>query len=103
MTVLAASTLPLLAQEDAPAFDSGNTSFMFICSVLVLLMTLPGLALFYGGLVRSKNILSILVQCLAMAGVMSLLWVIYGYSFATTESTPFIGGASKVMLKGVTP
>jgi len=101
--LLAATTLPLFAQEEAPAFDTGNTAFMFICSVLVLLMTLPGLALFYGGLVRSKNTLSILVQCLAMAGVMSLLWVIYGYSFATTDSNPFIGGASKVMLKGVTP
>ena len=101
--LLAASTLPLLAQGETPAFDTGSTAFMFISSVLVLLMTLPGLALFYGGLVRSKNTLSILVQCLAMAGVMSLLWVIYGYSFATTDSNPFIGGASKVMLKGVTP
>ncbi|MGJ8633309.1 MAG: ammonium transporter [Luteolibacter sp.] len=101
--VLGATTLPIFAQEETPGFDSGNTSFMFICSVLVLLMTLPGLALFYGGLVRSKNTLSILVQCLAMAGVMSLLWVIYGYSFATTDGNSFIGGASKVMLKGVTP
>lgn len=102
--VLAATTLPMFAQEEAaPGFDTGNTAFMFICTVLVLLMTLPGLALFYGGLVRSKNVLSILVQCLAMAGVMSLLWVIYGYSFATTNSNPFIGGAEKLFLKGVTP
>lgn len=101
--LFAASALPVLGQEEAtPAFDSGNTAFMFIASVLVLLMTLPGLALFYGGLVRSKNALSILVQCLAMAGVMSLLWVIYGYSFATTDSNPFIGGASKLFLNGVT-
>ena len=102
--VLAATTLPVFSQEEtAPGFDPGTTAFMFISSVLVLLMTLPGLALFYGGLVRSKNTLSILVQCLAMAGVMSLLWVIYGYSFATTDSNPFIGGASKLFLKGVTP
>lgn len=102
--VLTATTLPALSQEEAaPGFDPGTTAFMFISSVLVLLMTLPGLALFYGGLVRSKNTLSILVQCLAMAGVMSLLWVIYGYSFATTDSNPFIGGASKLFLKGVTP
>lgn len=102
--VLAATSLPLFAQDEAPpVFDTGNTAFMFICSVLVLLMTLPGLALFYGGLVRSKNTLSILVQCLAMAGVMSLLWVIYGYSFATTNNNPFIGGTDKLFLKGVTP
>lgn len=103
-SILAATALPAFSQEEAaaPAFDTGNTAFMFISSVLVLLMTLPGLALFYGGLVRTKNVLSILVQCLAMAGVMSLLWVIYGYSFATTDSNPFIGGASKIMLNGVT-
>ena len=101
--VLAATTLPIFAQEEAPpSFDTGTTAFMFISTVLVLLMTLPGLALFYGGLVRTKNTLSILVQCLAMAGVMSLLWVIYGYSFATTDNNPFIGGASKLFLKGVT-
>ncbi len=102
--VMAATTLPIFAQDEAtPGFDTGNTAFMFICTVLVLLMTLPGLALFYGGLVRSKNVLSILVQCLAMAGVMSLLWVIYGYSFATTDGNSFIGGAEKLFLRGVTP
>ncbi|MEP2776105.1 MAG: ammonium transporter [Luteolibacter sp.] len=102
--ILAATALPVLAQEEsAPTFDPGNTAFMFICSVLVLLMTLPGLALFYGGLVRSKNVLSLLVQCFAMAGVMSLLWVIYGYSFATTDGSSIIGGAEKLFLKGVTP
>lgn len=103
-SLFAATAIPAFSQEEsAPSFDTGNTAFMFISSVLVLLMTLPGLALFYGGLVRTKNVLSILVQCLAMAGVMSLLWVIYGYSFATTDSNPFIGDASKVLLKGVTP
>ncbi|MFK7851055.1 MAG: ammonium transporter [Akkermansiaceae bacterium] len=101
--IFAASSLTLFSQETTPAFDTGNTAFMFVCSVLVLLMTLPGLALFYGGLVRSKNVLSLLVQCFAMAGVMSLLWVIYGYSFATTDNNPFIGGASKIFLNGVTP
>jgi Amt family ammonium transporter len=101
--ILAATTLSIFAQEEAaPGFDTGTTAFMFISTVLVLLMTLPGLALFYGGLVRTKNTLSILVQCLAMAGVMSLLWVIYGYSFATTDNNPFIGGASKLFLKDVT-
>ncbi|MEY3394724.1 MAG: hypothetical protein RL346_960 [Verrucomicrobiota bacterium] len=102
---LSATTFPAFSQDvsSAPAFDTGNTTFMFISSVLVLLMTLPGLALFYGGLVRTKNVLSILVQCLALAGVMSLLWVIYGYTIATTNLNPFFGGLSKFMLSGVTP
>lgn len=94
--------VPAFATDETVSFDTGNTAFMFGCSVLVLLMTLPGLALFYGGLVRSKNTLSILVQCLAMAGVMSLLWIVYGYSFATTDGNAFIGTAEKVMLNGVT-
>lgn len=105
-SLFAATAIPAFCQEEtapAPAFDTGNTAFMFISTVLVLLMTLPGLALFYGGLVRTKNVLSILVQCLAMAGVMSLLWVIYGYSFATTSGNAFIGDASKLFLKGITP
>lgn len=104
--IFALLVIPAFAQEEAAGFDSGHTSFMFVCSVLVLLMTLPGLALFYGGLVRSKNTLSILVQCLAMAGVMSLLWVIYGYSFATTDGSgslkAFIGGTDQLFLKNLT-
>jgi Amt family ammonium transporter len=95
-------TAPLgFGQEDAaaPALDTGNTAWMLTSTVLVLLITLPGLALFYGGLVRSKNVLSIFVQCFAMAGVMSLLWVIFGYSFAAAEGNKFFGDASMVMLK----
>ncbi len=77
----------LFAQEDAPAvIDTGDTAWMLTSTVLVLLMTLPGLALFYGGLVRSKNVLSILVQCFAMAGIMSLLWVVFGYAIAAGDS-----------------
>jgi len=75
---------------------------MIIASVLVLLMTFPGLALFYGGLVRSKNILSILVQCFALGGVMTLLWVTFGYSLATTDGNSIIGGFDKLFLKGIT-
>jgi len=86
--------------EAAP--DAGNTSWIIVASVLVLLMTLPGLALFYGGLVRAKNALSIFVQCFAIAGVMSLLWVAFGYSLATTGDGPIIGDFSKAFLKGVT-
>ena len=83
--------------------DSGDTAFMLICSVLVLLMTLPGLALFYGGLVRTKNLLSILMQCLVSAGLIGLLWVVAGYSLAFGEGNKFIGDFSMVMLNGITP
>lgn len=98
---LSALVVPISAQE-VSAVDSGDTAWMLVASLLVLLMSLPGLALFYGGLVRSKNVLSILVQCFTMAGIMSLLWVIYGYSFATTDGNAFIGGADQVMLKNMT-
>jgi Amt family ammonium transporter len=99
---------PLAGAQEAAAEvveatpDAGNTSWMIVASVLVLLMTLPGLAMFYGGLVRAKNALSIFVQCFAIAGVMSLLWVAFGYSVATTGEGPFIGGFDKLFLKGVT-
>ncbi|CAN5303325.1 ammonium transporter [soil metagenome] len=79
--------------------DSGDTAWMLTSTVLVLLMTLPGLALFYGGLVRAKNVLSILMQCFVMAAVMSLLWIAFGYSLAAeVEGNRFIGDFSKVML-----
>ncbi len=89
---------PVWAEETA-TLDSGDTAWMITATALVLFMTLPGLALFYGGLVRTKNILSVLGQCLAMAGVMTLLWIIYGYSFAATEGNAIIGDASKLFLK----
>jgi Amt family ammonium transporter len=102
--LLMLSALPAAAQDAPAVADSGDTAWMLVATVLVLLMTLPGLALFYGGLVRSKNILSILVQCFAMAGIMSLVWVIFGASFATgTPDNLFIGDASKILLKGLTP
>ena len=81
--------------------SSGDTAWMIVAAVLVLLMTLPGLSLFYGGLVRSKNVLSILMQCFVIAAVMSILWVVVGYSLASTEGSNFIGGMDKMMLKGV--
>ena len=76
----------LLMAEDGSTLDTGDTAWMLTATVLVLLMTLPGLALFYGGLVRSKNILSILVQCFAMAGVMSIIWVVFGYAIAAGDA-----------------
>ena len=69
---------PGLAMADEVVLNSGDTSWMLISSVLVLFMTIPGLALFYGGMVRSKNILSVMMQCFAITGLISLLWVIYG-------------------------
>lgn len=81
--------------------DTGDTAWMIVAAVLVLLMTLPGLALFYGGLVRAKNILSILVQCMAIAAVMSILWVVFGYSLATQGDHSLFGNFDQFMLKGV--
>ena len=89
------------AEEEEATLSSGDTAWMIVAAVLVLLMTLPGLALFYGGLVRSKNVLSILMQCFVIAAVMSILWVVVGYSLAATEGSNFIGGLDKMMLKGV--
>jgi len=95
--------LPALAQAPAapPKLDTGDTAWMITATVLVLLMIVPGLALFYGGLVRTKNMLSVLTQVLAITCLVTVLWVLYGYSLAFTESTPFIGDSSKVFLFGV--
>lgn len=101
-----------LAEEAAPALNSGDTAWMLTATALVLFMTIPGLALFYGGMVRSKNVLSVMMQCFAITGLMSLLWVIYGYSLAFDTTgmekgvlnlNSFIGGFSKAFLSGVTP
>lgn len=81
--------------------SQANTAWILTSTALVLFMTLPGLALFYGGLVRSKNVLSVLMQCFAIAGLSSLLWLMLGYSLAFTESNGFIGGLDKVMFAGI--
>lgn len=94
---LAFSGENLFAQD--ASLDTGDTAWMLTSTALVLLMTLPGLALFYGGLVRAKNVLSILLQCFVIASVMSLLWIIFGYSFAAGEGNAFFGDASMIMLK----
>ncbi|WP_135447525.1 ammonium transporter [Tabrizicola caldifontis] len=102
-TVEATEAAAEVAAEVVPVMDKGDVSWMMISTVLVLFMTLPGLALFYGGLVRSKNMLSILMQTTAIACVMMLVWVIYGYSFAFGGSTsPWWGGTGKLFLSGVT-
>jgi len=87
----------------APTPNKGDTAWMLVATAMVILMTIPGLAMFYGGLVRSKNMLSVLMQVFVVFSMMVLLWAIYGYSVAFTEGNPFIGGLDKLFLKGVTP
>lgn len=89
------------AEQMAGMVDKGDVSWMLISSVLVLLMSIPALALFYGGLVRTKNMLSILMQVFMIVSIAALVWVCYGYSLAFTSSTPFIGNLSKAFLAGV--
>jgi Amt family ammonium transporter len=86
----------------ADELNSANTAWILTATALVLLMTLPGLALFYGGLVHRKNILSVLMQCFAIAGISSILWLVVGYSLAFGEGNGFIGDFSKVMMIGIT-
>src|SRR5215471_19225417 len=78
-----------------------SNAWMMICAALVLFMTLPGLALFYGGLVRAKNVLSVMAQCLGLAGVVTILWWGIGYSFAFDHGSAFLGGTHFAMLKNV--
>ncbi len=100
--VLGAS--PTFAQEaETATINAGDTAWVLTSTALVLMMTLPGLALFYAGLVRSKNVLSILMQCMIAAGLVGVLWILVGYSLAFSEGNSFIGGLGKVALSGVTP
>ena len=93
--------LPGLALAEEAALNASNTAWILTSTALVLFMTLPGLALFYGGLVRNKNVLSVLMQCFAIAGVVSILWLVVGYSLAFGEGNAWIGDFSRVMLAGV--
>ena len=102
-TVAAAMLLPALAfAADAPTPNKGDTSWMMTSTVLVILMTIPGLALFYGGLVRGKNVLSILMQVFMTFSLVAVLWALYGYSIAFTQGNDFFGGFDRVFLKGIT-
>ncbi len=105
---LALTGLLATAAQAAPTVNKGDTTWMLVATCFVVLMTIPGLALFYGGLVRSKNVLSVLMQVMIVFSLISILWVIYGYSLAFTGNAsaalnPFIGGFSKFFLAGVTP
>ena len=89
---------------DAPVPNKGDTAWMLVCSALVLMMSVPGLALFYGGLVRTKNMLSVLTQVFAIVSMIGVVWALYGYSMAFTDGgswTPYVGGFSKAFMKGI--
>ena len=112
---LGATLLPALAWAGdpvpPPAANSGDTAWMLTSTVLVLMMTIPGLALFYAGMVRSKNVLSVMMQCFAITSLVTVIWMVYGYSLAfdltgmekgVTNVNSFIGGLGKAFLSGVT-
>ncbi|RJG12942.1 ammonium transporter [Pseudomonas cavernicola] len=110
--LLSLVTPTLAMAADEVVLNSGDTAWMLTATALVLFMTVPGLALFYGGMVRSKNVLSVMMQCFAITGLISILWVIYGYSIAFDTTgmeqgvinfNSFVGGLSKAFLAGVTP
>ena len=110
LLVLMFLALPKLALAQ-DALDSGDTAWLLTSTALVLFMTIPGLALFYGGLVRTKNVLSVLMQCFALTGLITIIWIVIGYSLAfdttgmvgkTTNAHSFIGGLGKLFLSGVT-
>ena len=91
------------ADTAAMTINKGDTAWMIVATVLVILMVIPGLALFYGGMVRAKNMLSILMQVFVIFSLMAVLWALYGYSVAFTEGSPYLGGFSKLFLSGITP
>jgi Amt family ammonium transporter len=116
LPLIALAAFPAFGQEPAPVEvpeaveqivaaipNPGNTTWMMVATILVLFMTVPGLALFYGGLVRAKNMLSVLMQVLMISSVVSIIWLVYGYSFAFGGSeSPYWGGTAKLFLAGVT-
>jgi len=89
------------APATAPTPNKGDTAWMLVATLLVIMMSIPGLALFYGGLVRSKNMLSILMQVFSIFALITVLWAIYGYSLAFTQGNAFIGGFDRLFLKGI--
>ncbi|RTL42226.1 MAG: ammonium transporter [Rhodocyclaceae bacterium] len=91
------------AAAPAPVPNKGDNAWLIVATALVIMMSVPGLALFYGGLVRTKNMLSVLLQVFTVFSLISVLWVLYGYSIAFTEGSAFFGGLDKVLLKGITP
>jgi Amt family ammonium transporter len=103
--LLAALTPALVWAQDAadPVPDKGDTAWMLVSTLLVIMMAVPGLALFYGGQVRSRNVLSTLMQVLVVFSLLTVLWVVYGYSLAFNGPSPYIGDLSRFFLSGITP
>jgi Amt family ammonium transporter len=97
----AASAAPAAASASAPVPNKGDVAWMLVSTALVIMMSIPALALFYGGLVRSKNMLSVLMQVFVTFSMIVVLWVLYGYSLAFTEGNMFVGGFDRLFLKGV--
>ena len=98
--VLAFAAPAIALAQDAPVPDKGDNAWMLVSTLLVIMMTVPGLALFYGGLVRAKNVLSVLMQVMVGFSLIVVLWCIYGYSLAFTEGNAFIGGLGRLFLDG---
>ena len=93
---------PALAQDASDALDSGDTAWMLTSTALVLLMTIPGVALFYGGMVRKKNVLGVVMQSFAITCLVTILWTVIGYSLAFSEGSAYVGGFDRLFLKGMT-
>ncbi len=103
LTLFALLAANFAVAADAPVPNKGDTAWVLISTVLVILMTIPGLALFYGGMVRSKNVLSVLMQVFVTFCLVTVLWALYGYSLAFTQGNDFLGGTSRLFLAGMTP
>src|SRR6266511_3542704 len=106
LAALAVGLFAATAAYAEPTVNKGDNAWMLTSTVLVLLMTIPGLALFYGGLVRTKNMLSLLMQVFFIECIVIILWVVYGYSLAFSEGgsmNAYVGGLSKAFLAGITP
>src|SRR5262245_46381798 len=103
LCLISLSGLPAFAQGDAsqPKIDTGDTAWMLTSAALVLFMTIPGLFLFYGGLVRSKNVLGMLMQNFVMVGLVTVQWIVIGYSLAFATGSSFLGGFQWIGLNGV--
>jgi Amt family ammonium transporter len=102
MAAASATAAPAVDAAAEPALNKADNAWIMVCAALVILMSLPGLALFYGGLVRTKNMLSVLMQVFVTFSLISVLWVVYGYSLAFTEGGSFFGVLDKVFLNGIT-
>ncbi len=101
LLLTAVSFWPSLAAAAEAKLNGGNTAWLLTSTALVLFMTIPGLALFYGGLVRSKNVLSVLMQCFSITCLVSILWLVYAYSLAFSDGNAFVGGLGKAFFRGV--